>query len=138
MNKMSIESYNKNAVVFKHQPAPGAPYFKLEELYNNNGPDKVYPLLGLYINKTSKYGPQPVLFTAGWYANAPAHMLDQCDAILKDEQTIADINAGRCGWIIYKYEDSNKKERYSVRFKDLTKAEKSSVAPEINDDSLPF
>jgi hypothetical protein len=144
--KMSIEKFNKNAVVFRHQPKPGAPYFKLEELYKNNGPDKIYPLLGLYINKTSKYGPQPVIFTAAWYANAPSHMVEQCEGILQDPETIDQINAGLCGWQIYTYEDSNKQVRYSVRFKDLQKAKNEKPQKEdladssldISSDNLPY
>lgn len=100
----------------------GFKYFKLEELYKADGPETVYPVQGLYINKKSEYGYAPVAICDEFFVNFPQHMLDDCEAILKDENDIEDIKAGKVGFMIETYEkEVGKKSKtcYGVRWCDI-------------------
>ena len=116
---ISKHNHNTSAASFKLQPAPGAPYVKLEELYKTNGPDHLYELCGLYINTKGRFGDQPVLWTHGVYVNLPEHMLRSCSDILQDQEAIDQINAGQAGFKIYEYQNKNGRTGYSVTFEDI-------------------
>ena len=95
-------------------------YEKLEDLYNINGEDKVYPLTAIYINNKSKFGDSPVFATDNFFVNIPAHMLDVSYEILADDESIEAINNGEVGFTIYNYTDKKfKKECYGVKFVDI-------------------
>lgn len=111
---MAITDFNRKPNVFTTQPADGAPYEKLADLYKAD-PDKVYILAGAYINTKSRYGDNPVLYTDKFYVNTPAHMLKTVQEIMESEDTVKQINEGRAGFKIYTYE-SNGKTCYSVEF----------------------
>lgn len=83
----------------------GFSYKSLADLFNDNGADAIYPFYAVYINRKSKYGDAPVLATADFFVNIPKHTIEDCNAMLDDEETIADINAGRAGFKIYQYHD---------------------------------
>jgi hypothetical protein len=116
---MSITKFNKAAKVFNTELPPNSPYVSLKELYQNNGKDKVYDLCGMYINTKGKFGDQAVIYTDKFYVNTPGHMLERCQEILHDQETIDDINAGRCGFTVYAYTDQNGTERYSISFVEI-------------------
>lgn len=103
-------------------------YYSLEKLYNENGKDAVYKLGAVYINKKSKFGNAPTFaviddkFTCGGYfVNIPAYMLEQANDILADPEALAEINAGKVGFVIETYEAGKfgNKLCYGVRFTDL-------------------
>lgn len=116
---ISKHNHNTSAASFKLQPAPGAPYVKLAELYKTNGPEHLYELCGMYINTKGRFGDQPVLWTHGVYVNLPEHMLGTCSDILNDQEAIDQINAGQAGFKIYEYQNKNGRTGYSVTFEDI-------------------
>lgn len=129
----SISNFNKSttANLFTHQPAPGAPYVKLADLYKQNGPDKIYELCGFYVNSRGQYGPQAVAFTHGVYINLPDHMLQDVQEIMNTPEVVSQINDGKAGFTIYEYESKRGRKGYSVTFCDL-------ASLDINPEDMPF
>lgn len=82
----------------------GFKYFKLSELYKADGASTVYPIQGLYINHKSEFGDAPVAICEEFFVNLPAYMLEECLDILKSDQDIEDIKAGKVGFMIEEYE----------------------------------
>ena len=103
-------------------------YKKLEELWNENSEiieddevcNKVFPVLGLYLNKKSKFEPQPVVATDECYVNLPASMFDSAIDILSDPRAIQAINSGKVGFQIEKYfQKRYQKDCYSIHWIDM-------------------
>lgn len=132
---MAISKHNKNVTIFKHTPAPDAPYEKLSHLYEVNGPDKEYALFGFYINTKGKYGPQAVCWTRGCYVNLPDHMLDEVKKIMDDPEDVKQINEGHAAFKIYEYQANNRKG-YSVKL--IDKYDEIGSTLDISADDLPF
>ena len=132
----SISNFNKSttANLFKHQPAPGAPYVKLADLYKQNGPDKVYELCGFYVNTRGQYGPQAVAFTHGCYINLPDHLLQDVQGIMNTPEVVQQINDGGAGFSIYEYESKRGRKGYSVIFCETN----TFPADDTPADQLPF
>lgn len=85
-------------------------YTTLETLYNDNGPDYVYSLRGLYISNKSQYDPEsPVIATDKEYINIPIHQIDEVKEMLASPLAIKEINNGDVGFKIDEY--------YQARFK---------------------
>ena len=105
----------------------GFEYRTLEDMYENDvDPDSgaqmntVYPLHGIYINKKSLYEPAPVIATDNHYVNLPAHTLDVCKEIINNKRAVAEINAGHCGFTIYKYHQPKyNRDCYSIEWVDM-------------------
>ena len=118
---MSFAARHSKGSVFECN-TEGFKYYKLSELYNDNGPDHVYQLQGLYINRKSEYGDSPVAICEDCFANFPPHMLDECLGILKTETDVDDIKAGKVGFKIETYEkEVGKKTKtcYGIRWIDI-------------------
>lgn len=132
----SISNFNKSttANLFKHQPAPGAPYVKLADLYKQNGPDKIYELCGFYVNTRGQYGPQAVAFTHGVYINLPDHLLQDVQGIMNTPEVVQQINDGGAGFSIYEYESKRGRKGYSVIFCETS----TGTAGDTPADQLPF
>ena len=96
----------------------GFKYFKLIDLYNAKKPEQVFKIQGIYINKKSKYGNAPVAILDDCFVNLPAHMLDECETILKTEEDIQDIKDGQVGFVIEPYE-SEGNTCYGIRWVDI-------------------
>lgn len=94
-------------------------YISLAELYGQDQ-DKVHVIRGIYINTKSKYGAAPVFAIDGYFVNVPAHLLDTCQEMLQDDETIDLINAGKAGFTIYIYHnDKFKIDCFGVEFVDI-------------------
>lgn len=125
---MSFASkYNKGGK-FTADTKAFADYVSLEKLYNENGKNKVYKILAMYINKKTQYKPAPVFAVedksyscGGYYVNIPEHMTEAVTEIMADDQAIAEINSGMVGFSIETYEAGKygNKLCYGVRFEDL-------------------
>lgn len=117
---MSFASkFNKEAKKFNIN-TEGFEYYKLDDLFENNGADEIYPLRGIYINKKGKYGDSPVAITDEFCAYLPQHMMNTVNKILEDDEAVAEINAGKVGFSIYQYTDEkHNKICYSIRFEDI-------------------
>lgn len=110
------EKYNKHGI-FKVTTA-GLPYVKLEQLFNENGAEKIYTLQAIYINTRSKFGDAPVAVIEGAIVNWPSHMTNQVKEILADKEAIEAIKNGFAGFTIYTY-PSHGKTCYGVKFVDI-------------------
>ena len=98
----------------------GFVYYGLGDLYDGKDPEKVFPIRGFYINHKSKYGDAPVAILEDKFANLPAFMLDEVLAIMVNEEDIADIKAGKVGFVIEPYFTDNRPGEvcYAVRWAD--------------------
>lgn len=119
---MSFAARHTKGAIFNCN-TEGFEYFGLEALFTDNGADEVYEIQGLYINKKSEYGEAPVAILKDCFANFPQHMTEECKEILKSEEDISDIKAGKVGFKIEQYESDKKKGKdktcYGVRWVDL-------------------
>ena len=100
----------------------GFSYYKLEDLYKENGADQEYQIQGLYINKKSEYGDAPVAITTDCFVNLPQHLLGECQDMLHSSEDIEDIKAGKVGFKIEEYEKELKKGSktcYGIRWIDI-------------------
>ena len=100
----------------------GFSYYKLEDLYKENGEDQEYQVQGLYINKKSEYGDAPVAITLDCFVNLPQHLLGECQDMLHSSEDIEDIKAGKVGFKIEEYEKELKKGSktcYGIRWIDI-------------------
>ena len=83
----------------------GYSYVKLAELELG----KVYTVQSLYINRKSKFGPNPVAaITEGVYANLPSYMTEEVLDIIANASDVDDINAGKVGFIVEEFEKDGK------------------------------
>ena len=80
---------------------------------------KEFPLMALYINNKSRYGAAPVAVCDGFYVNLPSHLLDDVRSIMADPEVVSEINAGKCGFKIRAYQNSQGGESYTVEWIDL-------------------
>lgn len=91
-------------------------YKKLSELDKT----KVYKIDGLFINSTSKFGPQPLLIVSEIKAlvNLPSYLLKTAQTILIDVEAIDTIKAGKVGFRVKEYTKNNK-QCFTIVFVDL-------------------
>ena len=118
---MSFATRHSKGSVFQCE-TEGFEYFSLEQLFEDNGPDMVYPIQGLYINKKGNYGDAPVAICAEYFVNLPGYMTEECSGFMKSEEDIEDIKAGKVGFRIEQYEKvvgKTSKTCYGVRWVDL-------------------
>lgn len=98
----------------------GFKYISLQDLQDPADLEKVFPLLGIYINKKSKFGDAPVAIIQGFFVNLPKHLNDDVKEMLSDPETVDDIKAGRCGFSIREYDDKTyNRHCYSVEWCDI-------------------
>lgn len=89
-------------------------YFKLQDLYEKDGEDTAYNLLGVFVNrnKTEKelkeFGASVVAILSDKLVNLPSHMEDEVKDIMNDEDDVADIKAGKVWFRIRTYESHGK------------------------------
>ena len=115
---MSISKFNKNTKVFTFQAPEGFRYYAMRDLFNTNGPEAVYTILGWFFH-TGKFGEQPVFITPKYYINGPKHMCQQCRDIMADAEAVAQINAAQAGFKIRSYKNSAGTTSYSVEWVDI-------------------
>lgn len=113
---MSITNYNRGRNPFTFKAGEDFEYWSLKNLYATNKVDQVYVLRGLFINTTSKYGPQGVAVLGDRYVNLPKHMTAVVEDILQDQEAIQQINECRAGFKIYDYMNQNGNKSYSIEF----------------------
>lgn len=95
--------FNTAKARFDYQAPDNTPFAKPLELVEKNGLDHVYPLKACYINKKGLYGNEPVLIIDGNFVNAPAHIAEVVEQVLKDDNAIKLINLGKVGFRFYPY-----------------------------------
>lgn len=97
--------FNTVKAQFDYQAPENTPFIKPSELVAKNGIDKVYKLRSCYINKKGLYGNEPVLITDDFFVNAPTHIVETIQQILKDEQAVKLINLEKVGFKFYQYQN---------------------------------
>lgn len=119
---MGIASkYNKSANKFSAN-TEGFAYFKLSELFEENGADKVYLITSMFISNKGKFGDSAVVATDECFANLPNHMVETIREMINDDAVVAAVNCGLLGFKIYQYQDANfGKICYSIEFVDIEK-----------------
>lgn len=114
---MSIKKYNKVTRKFNVEISDKANFVTLKELYNNDDTN-IYEIKMFFVNSKSKYGDHYVVYTGDYLVDMPKHLNETFREMYSDNETINDINNGKCGFIIYKY-TKNHKEFYSITFVDV-------------------
>ena len=135
---MSITRFNKGGngenSYFIYDKEKSRPYTKLETLYKENGKDKVYKVLGLYINE-GKFGEQGSAVLEDVQVNLPKHLVPVIKEIRSDEKLVSDINVGLVGFKIYPYISKKYNVKaYSIRWVDIEPADFT----EVDTDDMPF
>lgn len=123
---MSFASkYNKGGINWNVN-TDGFAYKSLEELYKASA-DAIYILRGIYINRRSRYGDSPVAILDKYFVNLPQHLLQTAEEMLRDEETIQDIKAGRAGFEVETYTSKEGRLCYGVHWLDIRPIEKAAL-----------
>lgn len=93
-------------------------FINLESLYNKDGENTRYKVLGVYINKKGKFGPVPIAIIDGFKVNLPKHLLDDIQLILDNDDMIQSIIDGKLGFEIEPYQNA-RGHFYTIRWIDL-------------------
>lgn len=95
------------------------PYMERRLAFDNYG-DGAVKVTALYINTKSKFGDTPVVATEKELINLPQYMLDECKAIISDQDDVDAINAGKVGIVFEEFEDKTfHKKCIGARWVDL-------------------
>lgn len=92
-------------------------FIELNELVNTHNM-KEFPVRALF-TYDAKYGTRACVVTDGFNVNVPKHLNDDVKSILSHDDEIAAINAGKCGFRVKYYIDSNNVQRISGNFFDM-------------------
>ena len=131
---MSITRFNENIVYFTYDKEKSRPYTNLETLYKKHGENKVYKVLGLYINE-GKFGEQGSAVLEDEQVNLPKHLVPVIKEIRSDEKLVSDINAGLVGFKIYKYHT----KKYGVNAYSITWVDiEPDDFTDVDIDDMPF
>lgn len=99
------KKFNTTKAQFTFIPNENTPFVKPADLVGYNGIDRIYILKGCYINKRGLYGDEPVLISDTFFVNAPIHLCETINNVLKDENSIKLINLNKVGFKFYQYEN---------------------------------
>lgn len=117
---MSVTKFNNDVAKFVFKPSKDLTFKTLEELYKENGKDKVYTVKGMYINTKGMYGANPVIVCDEYYVSLPKHLISTVKEIRGDKQLVNDINNDRVGFEIYKYvQPKYNRICYSINWLDI-------------------
>lgn len=113
--------HNKGGIDWGIPTIENMTFIKPEEAFKKYKPETVYPVNGLYINKKGNFGDHGVIIDArdNLLFDAPQHMTEEIKNILGDQEDIADIKAGKVGFVIEPYKDSNNVDRYGIKWVDM-------------------
>lgn len=90
---------------------------KLNELLEGS----IYQICGIYINTKGKFGDHPVaMCTEEILVDLPPHMTEDVRAMIKNDEDIADIKAGRVGFKVQKYHSKDyDKDCFGIQWIDI-------------------
>ena len=112
------KKFNTAKAQFTFEPNENTPFIKPSELVQTNGIDTVYTLKGCYLNKKGLYGNEPVLITEDCFINAPAHIAEVVEQVVKDENSIKLVNLNKVGFQFYEYENKYG-QQFGIEWVDL-------------------
>lgn len=82
--------------------------------------EAVHTVLGLYINTKGNFNDHPVAICDGYKVDFPDFMTDEIREILKNQEEIEEIKAGKVGFTLYGYIDNKyKKNCVGVKWVDI-------------------
>lgn len=87
----------------------GFTYHSCKEMYGKNGPDFIYPVIGLFVNSknNSQFGPSNIIITkdtdGGFFLNAPANWYDMFVDIIANTEDVEAIKEGKVGFTIRQF-----------------------------------
>ena len=113
---MSITKYNKATFkkAFENVNLEGKKRITLAELYARGGSTPI-EFKALLLSNKGKYGTSTLVVMDYYTAWLPSHMTETVKEILKDDETVEDIKAGKCAISIKEYEKEGR-VLYSVDF----------------------
>lgn len=115
---MSIANKFNHGKKFNFEIPKEFQYASLADLYNQNGADFEYLVMGIYKNRKSKFGESYVVATTHELVNVPKHINDSCSAIIADTDAVNAINNGVFGFKIRAY-DYNGVTRFTLYWIDM-------------------
>ena len=112
---MGISKFNKNNKIEWGVDTKSLPFKKTSEIELN----KTYDLKGCFITPDKGFGKGAVLISDGFLLNIPARYVDDINNIVADAETVEDIKAGKCGFIVTSFiSEKFKRTGYSIEFVD--------------------
>ena len=110
---MGISKFNKGNKIDWGIDTKSLPFKKTSEVELN----KTYDLKGCFITSDRGFGGGAVLITAGFLLNIPGRYIDNINNIMSDPETVEDIKAGKCGFIVTSFiSEKFKRTGYSIEF----------------------
>lgn len=95
------------------------PFVKRDEAFKENA-EAVHTLLGIYINTKGNFNDHPVAICDGYKVDLPDYMTEEVREILKSEEDVETIKAGKVGFKLEEYVDKKyKKTCYGVKWVDI-------------------
>lgn len=83
-------------------------------------PEAKHKVLGLFVSKGGKFGPEPVAIVEGALVNLPHHLVDSIQQMLANDDVVQYIKAGHVAFKIYKYYSSRyNTDGYSIEWLDI-------------------
>ena len=99
---VNFESFNRERLF--DIDTSGFKYYKLRELYEEDGEGKEYVICGLYISNKSEYAEEsPIAALEDRYVNLPEFQLPEVKEMLESKAAVAAINRGEGAFKIEKY-----------------------------------
>ena len=112
---MGISKFNKGNKINWGIDTKSLPFKKTSEVELN----KIYDLKGCFITPDRGFGKGAVLISDGFLLNIPARYVDCINNIVADAETVEDIKAGKCGFIVTSFiSEKFKRTGYSIEFVD--------------------
>ena len=112
---MGISKFNKGNKIDWGIDTKSLPFKKTSEVELN----KTYDLKGCFITPDKGFGKGAVLISDGFLLNIPARYVDDINNIIADFETVEDIKAGKCGFIVTSFiSEKFKRTGYSIEFVD--------------------
>ena len=115
-----MNKYNKGGVRFDVN-IEGFAFTDLKSLYERVN-NEVLPIDGLYINTKGSFDDHPVAIVSSYslLVDLPSYITDDVRAMLKDEEVVTAIKAGKVGFTIHEYEQTKfKKTCYGIHWEDI-------------------
>ena len=110
---MGISKFNKGNKINWGIDTKSLPFKKTSEVELN----KTYDLKGCFITPDRGFGCGAVLITDDFLLNIPGRYIDNINNIMSDPETVEDIKAGKCGFIVTSFiSEKFKRTGYSIKF----------------------
>lgn len=79
-------------------------YVSIREFLKDHDKELTYQVKGMFITKTSKYGPCGIIVIDGFNVRTPKFVNVKIESIMHNPDMVAAINEGKCGMVFRDYE----------------------------------